>query len=133
MGFYPKTITTPANPRCGGVIGDDESHGYDVSITLNHVTTNQLNSLLAYYRQIVANSIYDLNDYNCTTVAIGAFQKLGINLPSTIGNWFGGRGVNPADLGEDIRSMQLSPNLTRNTTGSSYCPSNYGTCQTVLQ
>ncbi|WP_281847919.1 hypothetical protein [Olleya namhaensis] len=60
---------------------------------------------------------YNINENNCTNQGIDCLNAGGINLPDTQGSWFlgYGGGNNPADLGEDIREMELEPNMTRFT------------------
>ena len=59
---------------------------------------------------------YDINENNCTDQALDCLKTGGINLPDTEGNWFLniGGGSNPADLGEDIREMDID-NLPENS------------------
>ena len=72
--------------------------------------------------------MYNLNSNNCTTFALDAMDAGGVSIPSTVGTWaFNGQGLDPGDLGEDIRGMQLGSNMTRSTVGSGH--PNVGTCQ----
>ena len=60
---------------------------------------------------------YHLDDYNCTDFAIQVVNSIGLNVPTTSGTWSNGGGRNPGDLGEDLRDLILSPNMTRNDIG----------------
>jgi len=126
VGFYPTGVVSPLTPSNQGVLNDDESHGYSVSITFQ-VTNLQFFNILNYM-SVGNNSgyMYDLNSNNCTTFCIHAMAAGGISTPSTIGNWPMGRGNDPGDYGADFRTMPLSPNMSRNTT-TSYHP-NVGIC-----
>lgn len=61
---------------------------------------------------------YNLNTNNCADAAIQLVRASGNDVPRTEGSWsfslpgysFSGRGVNPGDLGEDIRT---NPNTNK--------------------
>ena len=91
------------------------------------MTNSQFFSILNFIAQTNNPSFqYDLNSNNCTHFALNALASGGINLPRTNGSWLNGAGLNPGDLGEDIRAMALGSNMTRST-ANAYHP-NAGTC-----
>ena len=127
LGFYPSSLVTPASPSAPGRLNNNENSPYNISATFtvtNAAFTNMLNSVA---RASDAGFNYNLNSENCTTFALETLAAGGINLPSTIGTWTNGMGNNPGDLGEDIRQMNLLPNMTRSTV-KNFHP-NMGNCQ----
>jgi len=116
VGFYPKTKVYPWSSSAQGQLGNDDGHSFNISLTVN-VDNGQFFNILNYISQgNNAGYMYDLNTNNCTSFAIHALQAGNVNLPATVGSWSdGGFGYDPGDLGEDIRNMQLSSNMTRNT------------------
>lgn len=116
VGFYPQTNIYPSSPSAQGQLNNDAGHEYNVSLTIT-VDNGQFFNILNYISQ--GNNpgyLYNLNTNNCTSIDLHALAAGGVNLPSTVGSWPGGGfGNDPGDLGEDIRSMQLAPNMTRNT------------------
>lgn len=126
VGFYPKSSVWPYSPATQGELNNDANHSYDVSLTIT-MTSSQFYQVLDFISQgNNAGYQYNLNSNNCTTFAINALAVAGFNLPKTNGNWSGGSGLNPGDLGEDIRAMDLSSNMTRSTVYN-YHP-NVGEC-----
>jgi hypothetical protein len=92
------------------------------------VDNGQFFNILNYISQgNNAGFLYDLNTNNCTSFVLHALDAGNVVLPATTGTWpYGGFGYDPGDLGEDIRNMSLSPNMTRNTSYN-YHPNKY-TC-----
>jgi hypothetical protein len=127
IGFYPRANVYPWSTFAQGQLNNDDGHGYNISLTIN-VDNGQFFNILNYISQgNNAGFMYDLNTNNCTTFAIHALEAGNINLPATVGSWpDGGFGNDPGDLGEDIRNLPLSPNMTRNTTYNDH-PNKY-TC-----
>jgi hypothetical protein len=128
VGFYPSSIVLPTTSGAfsQGALNNDQTHTYDISLTIN-VTSNQFFNILSYVS--LGNNqgfYYNLFSNNCTTFVINALSAGGIALPSTIGTWPGGSGNDPGDLGEDIRNMQLSANMSRNTVENTH--PNAGSC-----
>jgi hypothetical protein len=125
IGFYPSTNVYPWSTTAQGVLNNDAGHGYNISLTIN-VDNGQFFNILNYISQ--GNNpgfMYDLNNNNCTSFALHAVQAGDINIPATVGSWMdGGYGYDPGDLGEDIRNMSLSSNMTRNTSFSDH-PNQY--------
>lgn len=128
VGFYPSTLVIPTTSGAysQGALNNDQSHTFDISLTVN-VSSNQFYSVLNYV-SLGNNPGYDYNlsTNNCTTFAINAMAAGGVSLPSTNGSWPGGSGNDPGDLGEDIRNMPLSSNMSRNTVDSDH--PNTGNC-----
>jgi hypothetical protein len=124
IGFYPQTSVTPAAPANPGQLNNDDQHGYNISLTIA-ITNSQFFSMLSYVARNSTDA-YNLNTYNCTSFVLQTLYSGNVILPSTIGKWLGGSGNDPGDLGEDIRSMTLSSNMSRIIGGSSH--PNIGTC-----
>jgi len=129
VGFYPSDAILPISgyTTAQGVLGDDDEHEYNISLTIN-VSATQFFGILNYVS--LGNNTgytYDLNTNNCTTFVINALGANGISLPATQGSWgIDGKGDNPGDLGEDISQMPLNSNMTRNTVSNPH--PNVGTC-----
>lgn len=117
IGFYPQTNVNPWSPSAQGQLNNDDGHSYNISLTVN-VDDGQFFNILNYISQgNNAGFMYDLNTNNCTSFALHALEAGDVDLPATVGSWVdGGFGYDPGDLGEDIRNMSLSSNMTRNTT-----------------
>jgi hypothetical protein len=124
VGFYPATSVSPRTPAAPGQLSNDALHGYDISLTIS-TTNSQFFNMLNFVEQ-GSGLQYDLNSNNCTSFALHTLYAGDIYLYSTIGTWPGGLGNDPGDLGEDIRSLNLSSNMTRNSV-STYHP-NLGNC-----
>ena len=128
VGFYPSGIVVPAGAEASsqGMLNNDQSHGYNVSLTIT-VNSTQFFNMLNYVS--LGNNpgyYYNLNTNNCTTFVINAAAAGGISLPSTQGSWPGGSGNDPGDLGQDIMGMTLSPGMARNSVSNPH--PNTGTC-----
>ncbi len=125
MGFYPKTSANPSSPTAPGVIGDDENHNANISLTIN-VLSSQFNAIM-YYMSQASVQTYSLNQNNCTTYALAALGNGGISMDPPRGSWPMGGGDDPGDLGQYLRTMPLGSNMTLNTnqTQAGY---NIGTC-----
>ena len=126
VGFYPGGNVTPVCPAAQGQLNNDANSTYNISLTIS-LTNTQFFSMLGYTS--LGNNpgfYYNLNSNNCASFALATLSKGGINISSAIGTWLNGSGYDPGDLGEDIRSMTLGSNMTRNTV-SNYHP-NLGSC-----
>ena len=126
VGFYPRTVVDPFAQSDQGQLNDNESSGYNISLTIN-IDNAQFFNMLNYISQ--GNNpgyMYNLNSNNCTTFVIDALQAGSVNLSTQIGVWLNGSGYDPGDLGEDIRTMPLASNMTRNTVDNPH--PNVGTC-----
>ncbi len=123
FGFYPISGVKPASPTDNGILLKDKNHWYDVSLTMT-VSAAQFFNFISNVKSHSTDT-YNLNSNNCSSFCTKRVQEIGINLVTTIGHWpMGGSGINPGDLGEDIRAMQLQPNMTRQLTGS-YAPNHF--------
>jgi len=115
FGFYPNNnSTSPWNTEAPQAFGDDSSHVFDVSLTIN-ITPTQLNNIINYTLNFTDN--YDLNDNNCTDFAIQIGNLGGLNIDECNSNWILGSGSNPAKLGQTIRNMDLPNGSSRDTNG----------------
>jgi len=131
VGFYPTGFVSPTPASYAttqGMLNDDEDHGYNISLTINNLSSTQFSGILSALS--LGNNqgySYDINSDNCTTMILTALNNNGISLPMTQGSWPGGGGLDPGDLGEDIRQMTLGPNMSRSTVSSAH--PNTGSCQ----
>ncbi|MBE7169655.1 MAG: hypothetical protein INR73_03650 [Williamsia sp.] len=137
VGFYPLHSAKSVNGNDQSIFGDDSKTSSSVSLKLS-VSATEFNNLQTVIYDLVKYN-YDLNDNNCTTVIIDALNKINIHLPSTIGDNLLFKGNDPADLGEDLRLLNL--NLFSNQNGgrhvvrnvsnknSLYPPNKTGTCK----
>ncbi len=127
VGFYPQGLISPLSPSDQGVLNNDQATGYNIALSIS-VTNAQFFTVLNFLGQgNTPGFLYNLNSNNCTTFALNALASTGIDITTTRGTWLDGSGDDPGDLGEDIRSMQLPANMTRNTVGSPH--PNLGSCQ----
>jgi hypothetical protein len=117
VGFYPQTKVFPWSSSAQGQLNDDDGHTYNISLTVT-VDNGQFFNILNYISQgNNAGYMYDLNTNNCTSFAIRALGAGNVSIPATVGSWpDGGFGYDPGDLGEDIRNMPISSNMSKNTT-----------------
>ena len=113
IGLYPKTSVTPISPSAPGQYNNDDLHGYNISLTMT-IDNGTFFNMLNYVSQN-EGQLYDLNTNNCTSFVLHTLYSGNIYFPSTIGHWPDGSGNDPGDLGEDIRSMALTENMSRNT------------------
>jgi hypothetical protein len=126
VGFYPSSKVTPNSPSIQGQLDNDADDTYNISLTIT-LTNAQFFQILNYIAQGNNSGFnYNLNTNNCTSFVINALDQASIYLPSTIGTWPNGSGNDPGDLGEDIRSMNLSSNMNRNTAYNDH--PNLGSC-----
>lgn len=126
VGFYPSGDVTPMSPSSQGQLNNDANHAYNVSVTIT-LTNTQFFSIMNYVA--LGNNTgfyYNLNSNNCASFVLAALARAGINIPATTGSWPNGAGYDPGDLGEDIRSMPLAANMSRNTVSNAH--PNLGTC-----
>jgi hypothetical protein len=126
VGLYPQNIVNPYYPSAQAQLNNDANHSYNISLTVI-VTNGQFFNMLNYVDQ--ANNPgyqYNMNSNNCTTFGLQTLRAGNVYLPSTFGSWANGSGNDPGDLGEDIRSMYLSPGMTRNINQNAH--PNVGTC-----
>lgn len=127
VGFYPTGMVSPMTPSSQGTLNNDEGMAYNIALAVS-VKSDQFYKMLSYVSQ--GNNpgyMYDLNSNNCTSFALDAMATGNVAIPATIGTWAGnGKGLDPGDLGEDIRNMPLGSGMTRSTV-SNFHP-NIGNC-----
>jgi hypothetical protein len=132
LGFYPasggvatlNSLLVPVN----GVMGNDTSHHYDVSLSVNvsgSILTSILNESVNY-----AGATYNINTNNCSDFAISVANIAGLNIsdcngPFGLGSF--GIGSNPGAFGEELRNMTLSGGMTKDNDGGS-APQNIKNC-----
>lgn len=130
MGFYPTTTVKPGASSSQGQLVNNDDHSFNISLNIT-MTNSQFFNVLNYVSQGNNTGFtYDLNYNNYTTFALNALSAGSIYLGATIGSWPGGRGYDPGDMGEDIRSKTLSSNMTRTTMTGSH--PNSGGCNSNL-
>ncbi len=125
IGLYPSESVSPYDPIAPGVLNNDQGHDYNVALTMD---------VQPFYFMTVVNSIknnpvpnYNLNVNNCTSWAVYRLGSIPNDIPETIGFWPGGLGLNPGDMGEDLRSRTLGQGETKITVPA-IAPANQGTC-----
>lgn len=123
LGYYPSKAVDPLNPITFGQLNNDQQRAYNLSLTIN-ISLEQLTSILNYINSGI--TYYNLNTFNCTNFALDALAKGGINLPRTEGSWPNGKGLNPGDLGEDVRNMPIASNMSKSTNMTTH--TNKGSC-----
>lgn len=126
FGFYPNNDdTTPWNTDAPPVFGDDSTHAFDVSLTIN-ITATQLNDIINLSTNF--NDNYDLNDNNCTDFAIEIGNLGGLSIGNCNSNWILGSGSNPAKLGQTVRNMDNLPDGAERDTNGGYPIENNKDC-----
>jgi hypothetical protein len=111
FGFYPSQGVNPITaPSTSSVLVNDGDHHYDVKLTANPISPAHLTDVINYVTNYP--SVYNLNTANCSNFGINVAAEAGIILPQTTGTWPGGSGCNPGNLGQDIRAMNNSSNIT---------------------
>jgi hypothetical protein len=125
FGFYPNSgnIYPIVNEQANSVMGNDESHTFDVSISIE-VDGTTLQDIID--SSVNFNNTYDLNDYNCSDFGIEIANLAGINLTEADGSWPGGGGSNPGTLGQEIRNINNSDTTINDQGGTS--PANNKNC-----
>lgn len=123
VGFYPSKGVWPLSDPVPGVLNNDENSPFNIAA--QYSINNTLFFAMLQYIIGAASDYYQVNTFNCTNFVLGAFEAGHIFLPHTIGYWIGGSGVDPGDLGEDIRGFDFT-GMTRITTP--FLHSNLGIC-----
>ncbi len=128
LGYYPKNQMPSLVSDQVAEIHDNSGSPYHVSIS-TEVSPDQLKKVIDHI--INFPDTYFLNTYNCSDFGIDIGRRAGLNLPKTIGVYeqlfFKFEGRNPSDLGEDIRAMNSTPNITIEKTGGN-APVKKGGC-----
>ncbi|GEP94530.1 hypothetical protein CCY01nite_07900 [Chitinophaga cymbidii] len=121
IGFYAQTPIDPMKKKSGAsMLGDDAGRKYDIKWE-TYVGGDQLSEMLS--GAIHYAGTYHIENYNCANFVLDILSMGGIQLPRTEGWWITGRGLNPGNLGEDIRQLPGSVGMKGNS------PDNAGTCQ----
>ena len=113
VGFYPRSSASPVSPIDQGQLNNDAEHEYNISLTIE-MTNSQFALLVDFVNHgNDAGYNYNLNTNNCSSFVAKALLRAGFKIPFTVGTWINGGGFNPGDMGEDIRSMELRPGMSR--------------------
>jgi hypothetical protein len=126
VGFYPEGKVWPYDPSDQGCLNNDSYTSFNIALNIK-VTSHQFNQILSYLSK--GNNkgfLYNLNSNNCTNFALDALREAGIIMPRTVGNWHHGSGLNPGNLGEDLRKMKLASNMKLITVYQAH--GNQGSC-----
>lgn len=123
LGFYPSKGVWPLSDPVPGVLNNDENSPFNIAAEYN-INSTLFFAMLQYIIG-AAGDYYQVNTFNCTNFVLDALEAGHIYLPHTIGYWIGGSGVDPGDLGEDIRGFDFT-GMTRITTP--FFHSNLGIC-----
>jgi len=123
VGFYPSKSVWPLTPPVPGVLNNDENTAFNIAAQYS-ISSTLFFAMLQFIISAAGDN-YQVNTYNCTNFALDALDAGHIYLPRTIGYWIGGMGIDPGDLGEDIRGFDFT-GMTRIT--SPFFHANLGTC-----
>ncbi len=106
IGFYPKDQVKVGKSIDQSTFGDDSNTPFDVSLKFDVSSTEFMKVINTLIGEQSAN--YDLDNFNCTNALMSVFSSININLPSTRSTDLLFTGNDPADLGEDIRNLDLN-------------------------
>ncbi len=95
----------PANLVDQSTFGEDSNTPFDVSLKFDVSGSEFVAVINTLLSQQSAN--YDLDNFNCTNSLMSELGSININLPSTKSTDLLFNGNNPADLGEDLRNLNL--------------------------
>lgn len=106
IGWYPKDMVKPGNETDDGTFADDSETPFDISLKIS-VSGNDFLTVIS---SLIAEEKlqFNLDNFNCTNSALTAFLSIGVHLPDTKSNVILFSGNNPADLGEDIKNLDLN-------------------------
>ena len=106
VGFYPKNQVKFGTTIDQSTFGEDSNTPFDVSLKFD-VSGSEFMTVI---NKLVGeqSSSYDLDNFNCTDAMISALSSININLPSTKSTDLLFNGNDPADLGEDLRNLDLN-------------------------
>jgi hypothetical protein len=111
VGFYPDSFVWPYGLAAQGMLNNDSYHDFNIALSIT-TTADVFTQVLSFLpRGNDKGYQYNLNSNNCTSFVLNALREGNIILPRTIGTWKHGSGLNPGDLGEDIRTLPLSSNM----------------------
>jgi len=107
-GYYPTTEVRPGSSSSPGKLKTpDNSHEINSSQIFSISTFDKFIKGLNYTKNLDNSpGTYNLNTNNCTDAGINAGTLVGVAIKDTQGEWLGGGGSNPGDLGEDLREMK---------------------------
>ena len=113
VGFYPNYQTNGNRPKDvlfgqtvpGKIVDDSDYDRKKIDVKSSFQISNEQGE---HVKQFITNTKetipkYHLSTYNCTNYIVDLCETGGITLPKTSGSWPGGRGLNPGDMGEDLR------------------------------
>lgn len=127
IGWYPSTTATPFNPQSVGALNNDQNHPYDVAL-VNNINGSDFMDIINEIKND-SHSLYDLNEYNCSNWAYSKiFMHPMDNIDATEGYWPLGHGMNPGDLGQDIRAGNINLENYQSILPAGTAPANEGTC-----
>jgi hypothetical protein len=126
FGYYPLDGASPMDPTDPGTLVNDSAHEYDVSLSVP-LNARQLSLMLNYTINQLPGT-YDLNTYNCTDFVVEACRAAGIPLPENSQTWFGGGGLCPGQLGEDLRTLDIPAKPETRDLDGGTGPANSGGC-----
>jgi hypothetical protein len=118
-GFYPdysdgdKPLNVILNQNVPGKVVDDSKYDSSkIDVTKSFTLTDQQYTAAQQYVETITKYTpeYNLSDFNCVDFVVNTAASAGVNLPQTEGSWPMGSGLNPGDLGEDLRSMNNTTN-----------------------
>lgn len=109
FGFYPTNRNYSGNPenfKSEGIVKENNGYAYDVKFVTS-IDTEEAEKVIDYTIGVIdSKKTYSLCDYNCSDFGLEAAKEAGVDyIPDTEGQWDGGSGTNPADLGEDVRKL----------------------------
>ncbi|QEH39461.1 hypothetical protein [Chitinophaga sp. XS-30] len=120
IGFYPHTKIDPLRRKTApGVLGDDGGRGFNIKWSAE-ISGSQLQNMLNFAVQ--APGDYHIDAYNCANYVLDMLDAAGVHLPRTKGWWLSGSGLNPGNLGEDLRQLPGS------VSGRGFGEANAGEC-----
>jgi len=106
IGFYPKSKWDLLGDRSASVPGtlkNDDKSDWTVKKTYT-LSDDQFKALAGDINKQLANpEQYNMQTNNCATWVVNEAGAVGINLPQTPGKQDGGSGLDPGDLGQDLR------------------------------
>lgn len=121
IGFYPQTKIDPLRRKTApGVLGDDGGRGFNIKWSAV-ISGSQLQNMLNFAVQ--APGDYHIDANNCANYILDMLDAAGVHLPRTKGWWLSGSGLNPGNLGEDLRQLPGS------ISGRGFSLPNLGDCE----
>ena len=113
IGFYPKNSVYPGNFEDASIFGDDSDTPFSVSLKVTVTAAEMITVLNSMKEQ--QSVPYNLENSNCVSSVTSSLEKINIHLPMTSsGIEYLFKGVNPGDLGQDIRNLDLNQFQAKN-------------------